>query len=121
VIVEGALPSFSVRRRSLAEIVVVSVAIAAVAVRALEMPASPFALLRIVLSVAAIAFVFFAPCQTLARRAFAMLAFEALIGSLTFVLVDVPLVFDHQRQIGALAISIAERVDRFERSGQTGR
>jgi len=94
--------------------VLVSVAVSALMVRLLETPASPFGLLRITLSVAAIVFVYFAPYQQLARRAIAVLAFEALFGILAFALVDVPFVFDHQLQIGALAVSLSQNVDRFE-------
>ncbi len=110
--------SHAKRRRTTAEIVVVSIAIGALAIRAIETPATPFGLLRLTVSVAAIVFVYFAPYQQFARRAFAVLAFEAIFGTLAFAFVDVPFVFDHQRQIGTLAVSIAESVDRFEHPGR---
>lgn len=105
----------SLRRRSLAEILVVAVALVAIAVRAIEMPPTSLGIARIVFSVLAIAFVCFAPIQTIARRAIAVVIAEALVGVLAFAFVDVPLVVDHQRQIGTMAIAITQSVDRLER------
>ena len=99
----------------MAQSLLVAVAIAALVTRAVETPATPLAIVRTLVSAAAIAFVWFAPFQSFARRAMVVLAFEAVFGTIAFALVDVPFVMDHQRQIGMLALSIAERVDRLER------
>lgn len=103
------------RRRSLSESALIATALAALAVRAFEMPLTTLGIVRIAISLVVIAFVCFAPAQTLARRAMAVLIGEALVGTLAFALVDVPLVVDHQRQIGTTAVAIVRTVDRFER------
>lgn len=110
------LLSFSARRRSVSEVVLVAFAIAALAVRAVEITATPVAFLRILLSVLTVGFICFAPVQTLARRAIAVIVFEALVGSIAFAFIDLPLVLEHRQQIGTLAVGIAERVERVERS-----
>lgn len=104
------------RRRSISTVVLVFIAVAALFTRALEMPASPWGLLRIVFSVVAIAFVFFAPIQSLARRATAVILCEAILGTISFLAIDLPFLTDHRQQIDRLALAIAERVDRFERT-----
>lgn len=65
-------------------------------------------------SALAIGFLCFSSYKTIARRAMTVLAFEALVGLVAFVYVDVPFVLDHQRQIGFVAISISDSVARFE-------
>ncbi|GAC1302766.1 MAG: hypothetical protein NVS2B3_09340 [Vulcanimicrobiaceae bacterium] len=111
------LCSLPARRHTPAQSLLVAVAIAALVTRAFETPATPLALVRTLFSAAAIAFVWFAPFQSFARRAMVVLACEAIFGTIAFACIDVPFVMDHQRQIGMLALSIAERVDRFERTG----
>lgn len=86
--------------------------------RIAEVPAHPLALVRIAISLAAVAFLLFGPVATLGRRAVAIIAIEALCGITTFVLVDAPFVLDHQRQIGMVALSLGEKIERAERPGE---
>ena len=109
--------SLAPRRRTISEAIAVVIAIGALAVRVLEMPASSFGLVRVLVSVAAISMVCFAPLKTLARRAFAIVAFEAIVGVVVFSFVDLPLVLEHRPQIDALAVSIVTRAEQFERTG----
>lgn len=111
--------SFGSRRRSLAAILLLAVATVATAVRAIEMPVTPLSALRFLMSLAGLAFVYFAPSHTLARRALIVLACEALFGTLVCVLVDIPFIFDHQREIGTFVLSVAQNVDRLERDARS--
>ena len=105
----------SVSGPSTAKIVLVVLACAAILVRAVELPANVFSLLRIAVSILAVGFVCFAPYKSLAKRALVVFAIEAICGCTAFMMVDVPFVFDHQAQIGAAAVAVAQRVDRIER------
>lgn len=109
------------RRFSVPQAILVAVTLAALITRACEMPVTPLGIGRIVFSLAALAFVCFAPYQSFARRAIVVLVFEAIAGTLAFMLVDVPFVFGHQQQIGMAAVAIAENVERIERDLQIRR
>ena len=75
----------------------------------------PGGLLRLAVSLVAIAVVYGARRQTLVKRALYVLAVEAAGGIAAFVLVDVPLVQKHSVEIGNAAIAVYERI------GQTAR
>jgi len=103
------------RKRSAVEVTLVVVAVAALAMRALEIPGHPLVLLRVLLSAAAVAFLIFGPGATVGRRAVTILVFEAACGIATFTLVDAPFVMEHRPQIGAITIAIADQVERAQR------
>lgn len=98
-------------KRGATQLVLVTIAVAILATRIAEVPDHPFALIRIVLSVLAIAFVFFGRVATIGRRAIAIIAIDAVVGFATFALVDVPFIVDHQRQIGQLVVSVAGKLE----------
>lgn len=109
--------AFGERRRSVAEVAFIVIALATLAGRALEISASPIAFVRIVISALVVGLIIFAPLRTLARRTVVLIALEVVYGTAAFAFVDAPLVVEHRGQIGSIAIAIAERVDRFERAG----
>ncbi len=116
----GAFAAHRPRKRSVAEVLLVVIALAAIAPRIMEIPTHPLVLVRVALSLAAVAFLLFGPGASFGKRAVAIIAFEAALGFLTFAIVDVPFIVEHQRQIGMLAVGLAEKVDRAERSRELG-
>lgn len=102
------------RHRNWAGWTLVAVALAATGARIGEIPDHPLVLLRVLVSIVAIAFLVFGPAATFGRRAFAIVALEAAFGIATFALVDVPFVMDHQPQIGSITAALVDRLDRVE-------
>jgi hypothetical protein len=74
--------------------------------RAMEDPGNPATLLRIVFSLAAIAFVLLARRQSLLHKATIFFAFEAVGAVVAFAYIDVPFVMHHQAQIHHLALTV---------------
>ena len=116
----GAFTAHRPRKRSVAEVLLVVLALVAIATRITEIPTHPLAFVRVALSLAAVAFLLFGPGASFGKRAVAIIALEAALGFLTFALVDAPFIMEHQRQIGMLAVGLAEKVDRAERSREIG-
>lgn len=89
-----------------------AVAVLFLACRILESPANPATTFRIVMSVLALGFVLFARRTSLVRRATVFVALEALGGFVAFAYVDVPFIVSHQAQIGAVAATVYDGINR---------